>query len=77
MDKNADLPGCRVNKHCSLCRQVDSGQFARKPFKQHLFTGSDKLTDMQPGSWLTRAFSGVEKPFLFPDLAVKAVKTEK
>ena len=40
--------------------------------------GSDKLlTDMQPGSRVTRTFSGVEKPFLVSNLAFKAVTTEK
>ena len=46
--------------------------------------GSDKLTEVQlymstscqPGSRVNRAFSGVKKPFLFSDLAVKAAKSE-
>ena len=46
--------------------------------------GSDKLTEVQlymstscqPGSRVIRAFSDVEMPFLFSDLAVKAAKSE-
>ena len=46
--------------------------------------GNDKLTEMQlymsnscqPGSRLIRAFSDVEQPFLFFDLAVKVAKSE-
>ena len=46
--------------------------------------GNDKLTEMQlyistscqPGSWVIRAFSDVEKPFLFSDLAIKTAKSE-
>ena len=30
----------------------------------------------QPGSWVIRAFSDVEKPFLFSDLAVRAAISE-
>ena len=30
----------------------------------------------QPGSWVFRAFSDVEKPFLFSDLAVKFASQE-
>ena len=33
-------------------------------------------TSFQPGSRVIRAFSDVEKPFLFFDLAVKAAKSE-
>ena len=47
---------------------------------QITFIHSDKLakvqlymsTSCQPGSRIIRAFSDVEKPFLFSDLAVKA-----
>ena len=33
-------------------------------------------TSCQPGSRVIRAFSDGEKPLLFPDLAVKAAKSE-
>ena len=33
-------------------------------------------TSFQPGSRVIRAFSDVEKPFLFSDLAAKATKSE-
>ena len=47
-------------------------------------TGNDKLTKVelymltsyQPGGWVIQAFSGVEKPFSFSDLAVKAAKSD-
>ena len=47
--------------------------------------GIDKLTEMQlymstscqPSSLIIQAFSDVEKPFSFSDLAVKAAKSEK
>ena len=46
--------------------------------------GSDKLTEVQlymstsfqPGSWVIRAFSDVEKPFLFSNLVNKAAKSD-
>ena len=46
--------------------------------------GSDKLTEVpldmsiscQPDGQVIQAFSDIEKPFLFSDLAVKAAKSE-
>ena len=63
---------------------MDKGQFIRQPCKWIYSPCSDKLTEVQlymstlcqPGSRVIRAISGVEKPFSFSDLAVKAAKSK-
>ena len=71
----AYLSGCRVNKQPSPGSPVDSEQCRANNIYSPC---SDKLTEVQlymstscqPGSQLIRAFSDVQKPFIFSDLTV-------
>ena len=69
---------------CSPGSRMDSDQSPGSSANNIYSPSSDKLTEVQlymstscqPGSRVVRAFSDVEKPFLFSDLAVKAPKSE-
>ena len=76
------LPGKYAPVHPAVGWIVDNSPGSRA--NNIYSSGSGKLTEVQlymsasckPGSRVIRAFSGVEKPFVSSDLAVKAAKSE-